>query len=291
MLTVQQLQGVADVASVVARAAGTLIATSRPSRVEHKPGASGLASQIVTDVDRAAERLIIDHLPAEMDRFELGLLTEETSDDGSRFDADAFWCIDPLDGTLPYSRGLAGYSVSIALVSRAGEPLVGVVFDPIGDVLYRAVRGGGTSVVGSVLAPCAPKRLRVCFDASMADVDGYDRVLGSLDEIATDLGLLGLDVALGSAGAVLNACHVLGDPPGCYFKFPKAEAGGGSVWDFAATACLFAEAGAVVSDMSGQPLQLNPKASTFMNRCGVLFASSEALSRAMRRRFPLGTAQ
>ena len=58
-------------------------------------------------------------------------------------------------------------------------------------------------------------------------------------------------------GAVLNACALLENPPSVYFKKPKPQFGGGRFWDIAATACLFAEASAFVSDFNGDPLQLN----------------------------------
>ena len=58
--------------------------------------------------------------------------------------------------------------------------------------------------------------------------------------------------------------------------------GGGSLWDFAATACLFHETGGVATDMQGGPLDLNRADSSFMNHRGVLFATDEALARRIR---------
>jgi 3'-phosphoadenosine 5'-phosphosulfate (PAPS) 3'-phosphatase len=43
---------------------------------------------------------------------------------------DYFWCIDPLDGTLPFIEGLTGYAVSVALVARNGKPLLSAIFLP-----------------------------------------------------------------------------------------------------------------------------------------------------------------
>jgi 3'-phosphoadenosine 5'-phosphosulfate (PAPS) 3'-phosphatase len=63
-----------------------------------------------------------------------------------------------------------------------------------------------------------------------------------------------------------------------YFKLPKAEEGGGSLWDFAATAALFSELGYVASDFYGEPLDLNRADSTFMNHRGVLFATDYSLA-------------
>ena len=54
-------------------------------------------------------------------KYDFGILTEETPDNGSRLVKDYFWCVDPLDGTLPFTEGTPGYSVSIALVSKSGR--------------------------------------------------------------------------------------------------------------------------------------------------------------------------
>ena len=58
--------------------------------------------------------------------------------------------------------------------------------------------------------------------------------------------------------------------------------GGGSLWDYAATACLFGEAGAVVSDVHGDPLDLNRSDSTFMNHRGAVYATDLDLAERIR---------
>ena len=80
----------------------------------------------------------------------------------------------------------------------------------------------------------------------------------------------------------MNAMHALENRPGCHLKLPKPEAGGGSLWDYAATACIFEEAGAVVTDMFGNPLDLNREDSTFMNHRGVLYANDAGLATKIR---------
>ena len=79
----------------------------------------------------------------------------------------------------------------------------------------------------------------------------------------------------------MNAMHALENRPGCHLKLPKPEEGGGSLWDYAATACIYEEAGAWATDVFGQPLELNRKESTFMNHRGVLYASNSELAAAI----------
>lgn len=282
-LTTADLQRLAEVATVAAVEAGQLIAASRPRHVAHKPDGQSLASQVVTDIDRRSEDLIVDRLAPTLDRFELALLTEERHDDGGRLTADHFWCVDPLDGTLPFIEGSAGYAVSIALVDRSGTPLIGAIHDPVDSMLLHAVRGVGAyrnHQPWPTAAPSLTDQLRVFADRSFLARDDHEAVEAGLEQIAHDLGLAGVEIQV-PRGAVMNACGALETGSGCYIKFPAAT-GGGSLWDFAATACLFDEVGAVATDVEGRPLDLNRAASTSMNHRGVLFATNEMLASRIR---------
>lgn len=259
-----------------AQTAGAWVRKSRPGVVERKVGGESEASQVVTEVDRHSQDLILDVLEESAERFSLGVLSEELEDDGGRFERDYFWSVDPLDGTLPFIESRRGYAVSIALVSRAGVAEIGVVFDPENDTLYSARRGGGLIRNGRPWSPAkAGAGLTICADRSFEAMPNYGSVVAALDGLG--LGAAPVQVVVGQ-GAVMNACHALERPPGCYFKFPKAETGGGALWDFAATACLYMEAGAVATDMEGEPLALNRSDGPWMNSSGVLFATDRDLA-------------
>lgn len=282
-LTSSQLHELTDLAISAAIAAGQMIARSRPQEVAHKEGAASLASQVVTEIDRKAEDIILRILNPTLERFELGLLTEETDDDGGRLTADYFWCIDPLDGTLHFIEGTPGYSVSIALVARDGVPQIGVVYNPVEETLLHAIVGAGVfrNRVQWLTQPRSRGEALLLFaDRSLFAPDENRDLLDSLSRIAQDLGLDGVELGA-SGGAVMNASHVLAHPPACYFKYPGTS-GGGSLWDFAATACIFNEARAVATDIHGNPLDLNRADALLMNHRGVLFATDEALAEQIR---------
>ena len=267
-----------------AREAGELIRSYQDREVEviHKEGGDTYASQVVTEVDRKAQDAILQVLGPSCEEFDLAVLTEESEDDGSRFVKKFFWCIDPMDGTLPFIRKEPGYSVSIGLVARDGSPQIGVVYDPVHDVLWQATKGQGVRRNGEPWSlNASSQELTFTYDRSFADRPERDRVLQELEEYAHSIGLKKL-VATQFGGAVINACHALENSPGCHFKFAKPEEGGGSLWDYAATACLFEEAGAVVSDVHGEPLDLNRPDSTFMNHRGAVYATDENLAQCIR---------
>ena len=212
----------------------------------------------------------------------MGLLTEERADDRGRLTADHFWCVDPLDGTLPFIEGSPGFAVSIALVARDGTPLIGVIYDPVEATLLHAINGAG-AFRNRRRWPTEQMRaeeLLVFADRSFLTSEDHDTIVEALGQIADDMGLAGPRMSTG-AGAVMNACGVLANPQAGYVKFPKAT-GGGSLWDFAATACLFQEAGAVATDIHGGRLDLNRADSTSMGHAGVLFASDASLAERIR---------
>ncbi len=289
-LSTSDLSELADLAILAASQAGQMIARSRPREIQYKDMQAtardkSLASQVVTEIDRHSEDIILGILTPTLERFELGLLTEEQDDDGGRLTNDYFWCIDPLDGTLPFIEGSHGYAVCIALVGSDGTPVIGVVFDPVEATVLHAI-----SEVGAFRNhrpwPTGKRPwgdvLSVFADRSFLVSDDHDVVVDALGQIARDMGLAGLRLHA-TSGAVMNACGVLANPPACYVKYPRpTNGGGGSLWDFAATACLFYEVGAVATDIHGGPLDLNRADSSYMSHRGVLFATDEVLAQRIR---------
>ena len=241
--------------------------------VETKAEGTSYATQVVTAVDRACEEVIISHLLPSCKAFDIGLLTEETEDDGSRFEKDFFWCIDPMDGTLAFINRQPGFSVSIALIAKDGTPHIGVVFDPSTNALYHAIKGNGAYKNGvSWKIKHRTKHLTYVTDRKLKDTPGADTIENVLNENAERLGL---DVVkeIAGAGSVLNGIHVLENGPACMLKLPKKESGGGSIRDFAATACMYHELGLPATNFEGGKLNLNRKESTFMYQEGIFYAN------------------
>lgn len=249
--------------------------------VETKEAGESLASQVFTQVDLESQHIITETLAPTLSMFDLAMLAEESVDDGKRLKKDYFWCIDPLDGTLPFIHREHGYAVSIALVSREGVPQIGVVYDPLHRKLHYAVRGMGVWIDEKPrkwpVSPSGQKVLKVFADRSFLDYETYEAIIATMKELLPMVACSELEVITG-AGAAINACTVLDHEKACYFKFPRKQNSGGSLWDYAATACIYAEAAAPASDIHGQPLDLNRLDSTFMNHRGILFSSNAQIS-------------
>ncbi|UXI03244.1 3'(2'),5'-bisphosphate nucleotidase CysQ [Photobacterium sp. TY1-4] len=300
-LSISQLKLLLALAVEAAEQAGACIVgfARRRLQVGHKSAGDSLSSQVVTQVDLDSQARILEVLQPTLAQYDLALLSEENASESNaashpRLHQPYFWCIDPLDGTLPFieaaaapdkrnqpASGASGYAVAIALVDRTGWPWLGVVHDPATGETFQA------------LNPCAPEDrahrqvlrhgqpwsptaleagdpFRVYVDRSFLRDPRYPACLAILEDVAAQMGRR-LEV-IHNRGAVMNALGVITAGAGCYLKLPKAGKGGGSVWDFSATAAIAQACGTVwVSDIAGQPLDLNRPDSNFMNHRGVLY--------------------
>ena len=219
------------------RRAGALLTASyeRVERIDYKS-----ARDVVTEVDYASEKLVIDAI---RDRYpDDGILAEESGHHRRR-NREAFagrtWVVDPLDGTVNYANGIPYFCVSIALVDADG-PLLGVVLDPLRDDLYAATRGGPATLNGEpvrAIGEGAAGRLR--------GQPGGDRARRAWPR-ATDRPLDPDPPAHGSAALAL-----------AYVANARFDAfvqnGGLSLWDVAAAGLIAERAGATVSDLHGGP--------------------------------------
>lgn len=264
-----------EIAINAALSAGKIIEENIDSKikVETKEGGNTYASQVVTKIDRDCEEAILTYLLPTCQQFDLGLLSEETEDDKSRFEKDFFWCIDPLDGTLAYINKHPGFAVSIALITKDGTPKIGVVYNPSTKTLYHAIHNKGAFKNGKPWQITTKNNyLTYLTDKRLSDTTNKDKIITILDEKIANLGLNEWKEISGS-GAVLNAILVIENAPAIMLKFPKKEKGGGSIWDYAATTCICNELRVQATNFAGNTLELNRKESSFMNNKGVCFSS------------------
>src|SRR5689334_7128327 len=123
----------ADAAQEAARAAGKLLCDNfhRPRRVN-----AALAHDIKLAIDVEAQELITKIL---LEKFPDHALYGEEGIVGDQL-SEHQWIVDPLDGTVNYFYGIPHFCVSIALRVK-GEIIVGVIYDPMRDELWRGQKG------------------------------------------------------------------------------------------------------------------------------------------------------
>lgn len=115
----------------------------------------------VTDTDEKAEGIIYDRIAHLLP--EAVFVGEERVEKHGIANMDfsgPFWLVDALDGTREFVRGFPDVTVNIALIDEDKRPVLGVLHAPAHDVLYWAIRGGGTFMRGPRDLPTRQVRMR-----------------------------------------------------------------------------------------------------------------------------------
>ncbi|MEM7532826.1 MAG: inositol monophosphatase family protein [Chloroflexota bacterium] len=237
--TIAQWETWRSVAEKAAREAGQIILQKREQPLQR---ISKGFRDLVTDADFAAQQCITEMVKTEFPTH--GFLAEE--EDAELPDVgDARWIIDPIDGTSNYSRHMTNFCVSIGVLSRDNQLVVGVIYDPLHDELFSATLGQGATRNRQSIHVSDIKELSeaaLCLD--------WGRKFEERDLSLRTLSTLGHNVrtirAIGSAALALAwiACGRLD----AYLNYNLGA------WDVAGGSLLVTEAGGTVSSMSGMPL-------------------------------------
>jgi myo-inositol-1(or 4)-monophosphatase len=237
------LAALADLAESAGRAAADLLAEAL-DRGRTSVTTKSSTTDIVTEMDRASETLIVERLLGA--RPDDGVLGEEGSDRAGT--SGVRWIIDPLDGTTNYVYRHPGVGVSIA-AEVEGVVEAGVVIDVFTGDLFRAVRGAGATRNGEPLSVSDETDLG---RALVSTGFGYQsdarrhqgQVLAQVLPEIRDIRRMG--------SAALDLCSVAMGRVDAYYELSLGR------WDYAAGALIAAEAGAVVVDLAGNPPQRAP---------------------------------
>jgi myo-inositol-1(or 4)-monophosphatase len=225
--TTKRYSDLARVAAVTAIAVGDAIVQTDIDIVTRKKGRANFA----TAADHAAERAILKRLAAH-DRA-IPVLTEESPNAALR-KAERLWVVDPIDGTLNFSRGIPFYCVVIAYVED-GRARAAAIRAPRTNETFIAWEGGGATCNGVALRV---SRVRKMGDALAVASLSYRVMRGAKPAMARlaaacggmrDVGSAALGIAYVADGRFDIFAHQFLSP-----------------WDIAAPALVAREAGARV---------------------------------------------
>ena len=231
-----------DIAKTVATEAAEFIRTKRLNPVDISNTKSS-SSDLVTEVDKASERLVFDRLQAL--RPQDGFLGEEGGSDDSQ--SGVTWVVDPIDGTTNFVYNIPHYAVSIAAVEGPATPdkwtlLAGCVVNPSTGEVYSAGAGLGAFRGDTPLQVRQPIDLQEAlvltgfaygahFRKHQAKL--FEDVLPRIRDIRR-MGTASLDLVMVAEGQA-----------DVYFERTT------SPWDFAGGAVVVQEAGGVVTGFHG----------------------------------------
>jgi myo-inositol-1(or 4)-monophosphatase len=197
------------------------------------------AFDLVTEADRASEKLIVDRLKALYP--DHSIVAEEGS--GHDSPSEYRWYVDPLDGTTNFAHSYPVYNVTLA-VEKAGELIAGVIFDPVRDELFSCEKGAGAFLNA--------RRIHVSRTGKINEAlfsTGFPSRRRHQDvniHFYHQLAMASHGVRRGGAAAIDLAYVACGRLDG-YWEF------GLSPWDMAAGKLLVEEAGGICRDMNGNP--------------------------------------
>lgn len=204
---------------------------------------------LVTEADVASQRAIRDIL---LGRFpEHDFLGEEDASFPAAAktsgNSEYRWIVDPLDGTANYVHHMPAFAVTIAL-QKEGETILGIVFDPIANEFYHAIKGEGAFLGGKSIqtSDC------VSPEQAMVAVSFAPNVPRGSIEIARFIEALHSCQSVRRLGsAALNLAYLAAGRIDSYWATSV------KIWDVAAGLLMVEEAGGSVSRISGGPLDLN----------------------------------
>lgn len=261
-----ELAAIVSLAVRLAREAGEIQRARYQTAFEIRQKSS--AVDLVTEVDKACEAHIVAGI--ESARPGDAILAEEGGGHESE-DAEWRWVVDPLDGTTNYAHGYPRFCTSIG-VERHGEAAVGVVYDPLLDELFRAVRGGGAFCNDR---PIHVSREQALGRALLATGFAYDRRRSDRDNVAEFATFLKEAREVRRDGsAALDLCYVAAGRLDGYWEFKL------SPWDVAAGGLVVEEAGGRCSDLGGTEEYRSGRAVVASN--GAIHEAVLALLRSLR---------
>ncbi|MBI1933785.1 MAG: inositol monophosphatase [Ignavibacteriales bacterium] len=202
------------------------------------------ASNIVTNIDKASEKVITDFIKKEYPNHTI--IAEETG--LNEKNSEYKWIIDPLDGTTNFAHGLPIFSISIG-VQKNEETIYGVIYDVMQDKVFSAEKGSG-AFENNV-------KIKVSENSNLSEsllVTGFPyEVKNNYEEaiihFTTFLKKSRAVRRLGSAA--IDFCFVAN---GVFDGFWESKL---NSWDVCAGLILVEEAGGKISNYSGNPVTVN----------------------------------
>jgi 3'(2'), 5'-bisphosphate nucleotidase len=229
----------------------------------------------VTQADRVANELIVNALRKEFPGD--GILAEESADTAHRLDKNRVWMIDPLDGTNGFIDGNGDFAVQIGLTEES-DCVLGVVYQPLTGVLYRAVRGQGAWIErperppkqASVSSQTEISQMRLAVSRSHRSprMDKVVKAFKVKEEVQR--GSVGIKVGL----IVEQQCDL-------YVHLSSRT----KQWDTCAPEVILSEAGGCLTDLFGRRLVYNSREVQNLN--GIVASNSAAHERIVSALSPL----
>ena len=216
-----------------------------PFQVESKTTKHDLVTEYDKKVEKEIIRLVHDEFPTH------SFLAEESGESGDGKD-DYEWIIDPIDGTVNFAHNIPMFCTSIA-VAYKGEPIVGVIYNPMVNELFVAEKDRGATLNGRKIEVTKTEEITDGVVATGFPYNVAENPHHCIDQFAhvaklgipiRRIGSAAIDLAYVSCGRFDGFWEVVLNP-----------------WDFAAGILLVQEAGGKVTTLEDKPVPTRERSS------------------------------
>lgn len=161
--------------------------------------------------------------------------------------AEYLWVVDPIDGTVNFSRGISEFAISVGLI-KGEKVILGVIYAPARNEMCHAYLGGG--------AFCNGERISVserdfsnslfCTALSLYNKNYAEKCLDIMREVYGQC----VDIRRNGSCA-LDMCYLARGLGELFFEFRTFP------WDYGAGIIILEEAGGIITDLSGEDIKLD----------------------------------
>lgn len=170
---------------------------------------------------------------------------EESS--GEVNSAEYLWIVDPIDGTVNFSRGIKEHGISVGL-SYNEKVILGVIYFPLRNELFYAYYGGGSYLNGEKISVSKRdfKNSLFCTALSLYNKNYAKKCLDIMEEVYNNC----VDIRR-SGSCAMDICQLSSGVCELFFEIRTFP------WDFAAGIVILEEAGGIITDLDGKDIKLD----------------------------------
>jgi myo-inositol-1(or 4)-monophosphatase len=229
----------------IAEKAGSYI-IARMNNIKNLDYKEGDFSNLVTDVDKASEKMIVEYFNTKYPEF--SVLSEEGMNKSSQ-NSSFKLIIDPIDGTTNFVHGFPFFCVSIGLEFE-GRIVLGIIYDPSSKEMFSAIENEGSflndkKIVVSKNDSLSKSLIATGFQNDLCDNPKIWAILFEMTKKASSLRRTG--------SSALNLCHI------ACGRFDGYWERGLSPWDSAGGCLILKEAGGKITDYTSDTYSIYQK--------------------------------
>jgi myo-inositol-1(or 4)-monophosphatase len=195
-------------------------------------------TDLVTDVDYQIQEYLIEEINKS---FPNSSFLAEESGLTETPEKNEYWVIDPIDGTVNFSRGLPEHCISVAYVENK-EPTIGIIYSPFMNLFYSATKNNGAYLNDKRLRPHWAKNFEDAMISLGNERGKTYKYFKALEEKVMRIRLFGtaaLQIAYVASGYLDAFISIRSHP-----------------WDVAAGHLILEEAGGEIVDINGKNVDI-----------------------------------